>query len=248
MSDRSWRVQARNTAADSENKIHDDRVAAAYGFRGGLVPGVTVYGYMVPAMIHALGRAWLERGTVQVRFHAPIYEDEWVVTRYVHEGDRVKVTAERDDGTVCAAATAALEGAGEFTEYRDCPAPSHDDRPKASAESLAPGTPLGSMTSVLQITGAEAAPEALLWMANQILVQNFRLNPWIHTESHVRHFNTADPGETVTVRGVMTDAFERKGRTFAVAALAMSGREGRPLAQVRHTFIYGLKPNAQLQH
>ena len=37
-----FRVRAHNTAADTENKINDDRVAAAHGFRGGLVPGVTV--------------------------------------------------------------------------------------------------------------------------------------------------------------------------------------------------------------
>lgn len=40
------RVRAVNTAPDSENKMHDDRVAAQYGFQGGLVPGVTVYAYI----------------------------------------------------------------------------------------------------------------------------------------------------------------------------------------------------------
>ena len=35
-----YRVKARNTSADSENKIHDDAVARQYGFRGALVPGV----------------------------------------------------------------------------------------------------------------------------------------------------------------------------------------------------------------
>ena len=41
------RVVARNDAEASENRIHDDRVAAEYGFRGGLVPGVTVYAYLL---------------------------------------------------------------------------------------------------------------------------------------------------------------------------------------------------------
>jgi hypothetical protein len=31
-------VTARNLGASSENKIHDDEVAAKYGYRGGLVP------------------------------------------------------------------------------------------------------------------------------------------------------------------------------------------------------------------
>ena len=41
----TYRVKARNTSSTSDNKIHDDAVAAKYGFRGGLVPGVTVREY-----------------------------------------------------------------------------------------------------------------------------------------------------------------------------------------------------------
>ena len=41
-----YRVLAFNTAHDSENKIHDDATARRFGFGGGLVPGVDVYGYM----------------------------------------------------------------------------------------------------------------------------------------------------------------------------------------------------------
>src|SRR5258707_11322125 len=73
-------IRAHNTAASSENKIHDDRVAAAYGYRGGLVPGVTVYGYMIPAVLESLGPAWLEHGGMKVRFHTPCYEDELIET------------------------------------------------------------------------------------------------------------------------------------------------------------------------
>src|SRR5260370_9905502 len=71
-----FRVAAHNTAPDSENKIHDDRVAQAYGFRGGLVPGVTVYGYMIPPVLERLGRAWLGHGGVRLRLLAPCCEGE----------------------------------------------------------------------------------------------------------------------------------------------------------------------------
>jgi len=237
-----WRVRARNTAADSENQIHDDRVAAAYGFRGGLVPGVTVYGYMTPAVVHGLGRAWLECGAISVRFIAPFYEGDIVVTRYTG-GDPLTVTAEREDGSVCATASATLSAGGDpFPEYPDRPLPLRDERPVASPEKLAAGTVLGSITEKLDVEDAEAAPERLLGMANEILVRNFRLNPWIHTGSEVRLFNAADQGELVTVRGGIQECFERKERHFAVAGLKMSGRAGRPLAAVRHTFIYGLVP------
>src|SRR5579871_5974345 len=63
-----YHVRARNTAPDSENKMHDNRTAAAYGFRGGLVPGVTVYGYLTVPVIHRFGVDWLAKGGMRVRF------------------------------------------------------------------------------------------------------------------------------------------------------------------------------------
>ena len=39
-----YTITAHNPATGSENRIHADDVARRYGFRGGLVPGVTVYG------------------------------------------------------------------------------------------------------------------------------------------------------------------------------------------------------------
>ncbi|HEX8090436.1 MAG TPA: hypothetical protein VF762_16375, partial [Blastocatellia bacterium] len=73
-----YRVRARNTSATSENKIHDDETAARYGFRGGLVPGVTVYAYMTVPLVAQFSDAWLERGSMQVKFHQPFYEGEEV--------------------------------------------------------------------------------------------------------------------------------------------------------------------------
>src|SRR4051812_14593576 len=78
-----YRVRARNTATDSENRIHDDATAARYGFRGGLVPGITVYGYMTVPVVAAFGRAWLERGAMQIKFIQPIYEGDEVIVRTV---------------------------------------------------------------------------------------------------------------------------------------------------------------------
>ena len=76
-----YRVSARNTSLHSENKIHDDTVARRLGFRGGLVPGVTVYAYMTRPILAAFGREWLERGRAGVRFTKPIYEGEEVTLR-----------------------------------------------------------------------------------------------------------------------------------------------------------------------
>ena len=46
-------VTAYNFATESDNKIHSDEMAARYGFKGGLVPGVGVYGYMTIPIVGA---------------------------------------------------------------------------------------------------------------------------------------------------------------------------------------------------
>ena len=55
------KLRAHNEAVDSENMIHDDTVAAQYGFKGGLVPGVSVYAYMTYPIVQAFGADWLTR-------------------------------------------------------------------------------------------------------------------------------------------------------------------------------------------
>ncbi|HZE47703.1 MAG TPA: hypothetical protein VE087_12555, partial [Xanthobacteraceae bacterium] len=71
-----YRVSAYNTAHESENKIHDDATARRFGFGGGLVPGVDVYGYITHMPVARWGRAWLERGTAECRFFKPVYDGE----------------------------------------------------------------------------------------------------------------------------------------------------------------------------
>ena len=49
----SWKASALNTAPDSENQIHSDDLAKRYGFKGGLVPGVTVSAYLLHPVIES---------------------------------------------------------------------------------------------------------------------------------------------------------------------------------------------------
>src|SRR5215472_6808505 len=136
---------ARNTAPFSDNKIHDDRVAAEYGFRGGLVPGVTVYGYMASAVVARLSRDWLERGWMQVRFQEPTYEGDQVVVRIVPGDDGAfRVTAERSDGTVCGTGSAGIGGrpAVHSVDFEVRPLPAFEERPLACWEAFVPGAAL----------------------------------------------------------------------------------------------------------
>lgn len=230
-----FRVQAHNTAAESENKIHDDQVAAQYGFRGGLVPGVTVYSYMVPAILDRFGRTWIQCGSANVRFHAPCYEGETVITRYTQES----VTAEREDGSVFASGTASADRELPAQDFPWRPLPEKDQRPAASSQTIISGVPLGTIREILDVQEESAIPLRLLRMANEILVRNFRMSPWIHAGSHLTHHALPALGSEITVTGTIAECFEHKGRRFAVAALAMS-EAGKVAACVRHTFIYQL--------
>src|ERR1051325_9283515 len=139
-----YRVRARNTAPDSENRIHDYRTAARYGFRGGLVPGITVYGYMTVPVVECFGRAWLERGAMQVKFIQPVYEGDEVIVRAVADlpSTQLSITAERDDGTVCAVATATLAAPPSAPRPVDYPVArllEADARPNAEREAFVTG-------------------------------------------------------------------------------------------------------------
>ena len=72
----TYRVQAYNTAKQSENKMHDDTVAKRFGFSGGLVPGVDVMAYMMHMPVAKWGRAFLEHGLIDARFVKPVYDGE----------------------------------------------------------------------------------------------------------------------------------------------------------------------------
>ena len=80
-------------------------------------------------------------------------------------------------------------------------------------------------------------PAILLSLANEILVSNYELGPWMHTASEVRNFSFARDGELIRVQARIEDRFERKGHEFVVLDVVMLG-EDRLIEQVRHTAIW----------
>src|SRR5215471_911138 len=155
----TYRVRARNTSADSENRIHDDATALSFGFKGGLVPGVTVYAYMTVPLVQQYGINWLERGSMQVRFHLPFYDADEVIVKAEVDDDskpvKVIITASREDGQACATALATVNDRsawlGEERFSTNVPVPSIAERPIPSRDVLIPGTPLGTLIEHLQV-------------------------------------------------------------------------------------------------
>src|SRR5258708_10141205 len=203
-------ICAVNTAADSENKIHDDLVAAQFGFRGGLVPGVTVYGYLAAAAVDHFGERWLERGAMDARFLQPVYDGEEIDV-VMREGPDARVTFEIA-GRATGLAWLSSDLAPVAGEYKEAALPAM--RPLASKEALAPATLLGTLASNLDLAQSRmsapldpaigllrfAHPAVLLALANEILVRNVELGPWIHVASEVRKFGVVRDGDPIAVR------------------------------------------------
>jgi acyl dehydratase len=105
-----YRVVAVNPASASENRIHSDDVARRHGFRGGLVPGVTVYGYVVHALVDAFGPGWIATGRAGVRFRSPCYDGDHLTVR-LSPGEAGSAVLEVTVGeTRCVTGTASLGG------------------------------------------------------------------------------------------------------------------------------------------
>jgi acyl dehydratase len=263
-----YRALARNTATASSNKIHDDAVARRYGFAGGLVPGVDVYAYMTHPPAEAWGLAWLERGSMRARFHAPVYEGEDVVVvpgaiAATGDGPCMSLELRGPDGAVRATGEALLPD-----DARPPPRPANDwprgeqadDPPEASPASLAPGTALALaphgfhadqaveyLTEIgeslpLYADQRIAHPGWLLRDANRVLSANVRLGPWIHVESAMQHHGVVHDRDSITARARVTREWERKGHRFVELDVGLLGGGDRLVATVVHTAIYRPRP------
>ncbi len=178
-------VVARNTAAHEAGSIHDDAQAERFGYRGGLVPGVTLLAYLTPSLIAAFGEAWLRRGRLAARFRRPAYHDDTVVARATvsaryERGVSLRCAVERD-GAVCVEAEASCalgETPVDTTPWRrgipsGHPPPALDGGlPPLSAETLSAGQELSPLTYRL------SPDEAARWAADAD--DDY---PWYRTES-----------------------------------------------------------------
>jgi acyl dehydratase len=248
----SYTITAHNLATGSENRIHADDVARRYGFRGGLVPGVTVYGYVATGLA---GPDWVARGRAEVRFRKPCYEGDPLEIDLGPDG-AIEV---RSRGEVCVTGRASV-GAGNrgpaVASHDLAPAPS--GRPLAAESSLAKGTSLGriplptgeeALTSYLEKIGAgdwaldALHPGMLLEGANWVLAANVVLPPWIHVESSIVHRRAVRVGEAVEVHAAVAEEWERKGHRFVALDVAWRSPVD-VVAAGRHVAIWRLAGSA----
>ncbi len=263
----AYEVNAFNTATASENKIHDDAMARRFGFRGGLVPGVEVFAYMAHMPVARWGRNWLERGQAECRFLKPVYDGAVARVTATEDGDALDLSVISGQHQCATART--------FIPAVRRPPPAIDalpiatppsERPEATEASLAPGRALGitpvtidraMLASYLEdiretepIYRAEGLvhPGQILRLANQALVQNVVLGPWIHVGSKLCNYAAVHVGQQLTLRSRITSNAVSKGHAIVEFDTIVVADGDRSVAEITHVAIWRPRQVSEISH
>jgi acyl dehydratase len=252
----TWRVEACNTAKQSENKMHDDAVARRFGFSGGLVPGVDVMAYMMHVPVARWGRDFLARGLIEARFIKPVYDGETAdVDAVEHKGELTIEVFSRT--ALCAVGTASLPDAAPMVKPSDyVEVPAAAQRRTVSPATFEVGKWLG--TAPRRWAGAAATeylgevretdpiyrheglghPGMLQRVMNRVLVDNTILGPWIHVGSRMQLLSAVRAGDDIVARAKVTANYEKKGHRFVELDALVVANGSTPLAHCHHVAIY----------
>lgn len=256
-------ILALNDATDSENRIHSDEIAAKYGFTGALVSGVNVFGYMTQPLVRAFGEEFLQRGILDVIFLKPAYQDDLLtittseaktetrkrncITNITNEKGvelakletwlplelpQVNKLAEIDG---CADELTRTEIAWDLVELHK-PAPSYLWQPSAQ-DNQDHVMVQRDNAQCYQGENAYIHPYFLLDACNRAFMRMFILPAWIHVGSKIIIRAPLKVGQSITVKTIPIDKWERKGHQFIKLYIAMLVNNSVAV-EVEHTAIF----------
>ena len=263
-----WQGEAYNQVPESENRIHSDEVARTHGFKGALVPGVTVTAYLCHPAVAAWGMDWLARGRCRAVVSTPLYNRKRFRVELVDATARAYDGVLTDeDGTRCA------NGRVELPETVPAPPAMRGDpgigrdfrRPRASREVMEQLRERGmhalrarwntaaeitdylrdacEMPKLLRSDGGGYANTAfVLGLTNWALAANVRLDAWLHLETESQNHRPIPRDSELVTESAIADLFEKKGHEFVdldVAAYLLETQE--PVMSARLRAIYQLR-------
>ena len=235
----SWKASALNTAPDSENQIHSDDLAKRYGFKGGLVPGVTVSAYLLHPVIESSGMDWLEKGYANCKITSPLYDGEnfEVVSEIPREGQTNTFLKNEDGKIIANAESKILENIPFKPKYRGDPLIQEEF--KAPVASFAEWKKLkeegckafkfhwGGDKPLIYLSDEKKLPlilqpsksghanlSFLLGCANWILAGNAFMNPWVHLQTKSQNYKAVSLETALIAEMSVIDFYEKKGHEF----------------------------------
>lgn len=265
----NWQATAFNQVPHSANEIHGDKVAKAYGFKGGLVPGVTVSAYLCHPAVVTWGEAWLAGGVADVNILSPLYDGE----PFTVEVSAVSETSyhaqlRRPDGTVSAKADVSIPSQTKpliVPQRRFDPMSSKRIAPPAEPEAMQQLRRHGcyavafnwlpkhemhtylldeaQLPQLLQMDGGGLANMSfILGCSNWVLARNVYMNPWVHMATRSQNYAAMPLGTAVIAEMAVTDLFTKKGHEFVdVKVTLFSAEDDKCFASIDLRAIYQLR-------
>ena len=247
-------IKAKNFSESSENKIHSDEIAQKYGFKGALVPGVAVYGYMVQPLVQALGQDWLASATDSLRLLKPTYDGEVVDLRLseTEQGHKVECYNPAQELLAVLNTTAAIEEPQHLTLNEGSDIKS-TERVEIAWDTVHAGqrfapwtfdiTPEENARYTLEAIDSSplynelAHPHLLLSLANTCLVREYIMPTWIHVGSETTHRKPLHVGDKIEIKATVEDKWQKKGHEFI--RIWISFWRGEELTtDIMHTAIF----------
>jgi hypothetical protein len=257
----SYRVRTHNASEHSENRMHSDEVARSFGFKGALVPGVTVFAHMTRPLVERYGERWLRSGVADVAFAKPAYEGDWltVASTANPNGPGHELVCRNEEGVELARMTSHIPDAHPAIDPRSAIAPAapSTERPLVTWDLMEVGKPFPALAWAptaadnaqwcedvrddlpLYASGLDAPlhPGFVLRQANYVLRNRFTLPAWIHKASRIVFHAPLRIGREYEVRAIPEEKWERKGHQFVRLYVAI--RCGTDtMAEVAHTAIF----------
>ena len=268
----NWTAIAFNPATESTNQIHSDEMAKTYGFRGGLVPGVTISSYLMHPAVMAWGKDWLTRGEAQIKILKPLYDGltfEVDVNQKSESVCEVQLTDCEDN--LCASGVLKLASSTyqDLPEYRGVHVidPTHSI-PDATPDVLAllkdqemkalkicwddshnMAFYLGDESQMAYIhqpgQHGYAHGGFLLGITNWVLMGNVYMNPWVHLQTSSKYHQPVSYGTELVAECEIKDLFSKRGHDFVDLKVNLFEWESKqPVMSAELRAIYRMRPAA----
>jgi hypothetical protein len=239
----NWQNIAFNQVPHSQNQIHGDEMAKAYGFKGGLVPGVTVSAYLIHPAAVAFGRDYADKGFAHVRVNSPLYdESSFNVQVEKQSGGGYSAVLTPDGGSPCATAEVSIPAdlpalpvrrgdelgdkeAGLIPATRENMESLRQAGCKAflyrweASHDMSTYLKDSSLMAPIFSEQGLANPSFVLGVSNWVLANNAYMNPWVHMETRSQNFAAIPSGTKIVGEMVITDLFDKKGHEFVDATI-----------------------------
>jgi hypothetical protein len=255
-----YRIVARNTAVDHTESIHDDGQARQFGYAGGLVPGIVIYGYMTHILAERWGDEWIQRGFMSSRSVRPAYEGESLVIAATDGDDGLVHFDARKEGAEKPVAIGAGSLGGPVGEVPPADSmrifPMPEEPPLASVGAIPVGHEMGTRTTELtremleeyvdSLDETYAAykrrgifpPSYLQEATTHIERANFVYEtPTIYVASTAQTFREIRVGDVLECPGKVTGFFEKNGNHYVEVEMLVISK-GEVIARVTRESIY----------